>query len=255
MTANQLASASTQTVSEASRASEVAITYLALPSLFTLADQSRWPEERTRACQVPYCAAGVGSSLVCATTGPAGPLSFEDATAGFVSAVEPVREHARQSGVSLIIEITNQLRDDLGFVSTLRDAVLVARLAGIGTCADLLWCCRERELRETVGYSLDVIELVQVSDCEVGATSMPCRVVPGDGAVPLERPIRWLLEAGYDGLVDLELVGPRIDAEGASATQSNTDAAWSLTGRESASHRHTLASACFVHYSEPARKA
>ena len=38
--------------------------------------------------------------------------------------------------------------------------------------------------------------------------------VPGDGAIPLERLLGELLEAGYTGVFDLELVGPRIESEG-----------------------------------------
>jgi hypothetical protein len=32
--------------------------------------------------------------------------------------------------------------------------------------------------------------------------------------MPLARLFDWLLSAGYDGAFDLELIGPRIDAEG-----------------------------------------
>jgi len=38
--------------------------------------------------------------------------------------------------------------------------------------------------------------------------------VPGDGDIPLRRIIGWLLDAGYRGVFDLELVGPAIEAEG-----------------------------------------
>jgi len=38
--------------------------------------------------------------------------------------------------------------------------------------------------------------------------------VPGDGAIPLRQVIEWLLNAGYKGAFDVELIGPRIDREG-----------------------------------------
>ena len=56
--------------------------------------------------------------------------------------------------------------------------------------------------------------LVQVSDYVYGDRSMPCRAVPGDGAIPLKQILEWTLRAGYAGTFDLELIGPRIDAEG-----------------------------------------
>jgi sugar phosphate isomerase/epimerase len=56
--------------------------------------------------------------------------------------------------------------------------------------------------------------LVQVSDYVLGDRGFPCRAVPGDGGIPLEEIISWILEAGYQGPFDLELFGPRIEREG-----------------------------------------
>ena len=56
--------------------------------------------------------------------------------------------------------------------------------------------------------------LVQASDYVLGDRTAPCRAVPGDGAIPLERLLGDILDAGYTGVFDLELVGPRIEAEG-----------------------------------------
>jgi sugar phosphate isomerase/epimerase len=55
---------------------------------------------------------------------------------------------------------------------------------------------------------------VQVSDYAVGTLSTPNRLVPGDGDIPLARIIGHVLDAGYEGVFDLELVGPRIEDEG-----------------------------------------
>ena len=56
--------------------------------------------------------------------------------------------------------------------------------------------------------------LVQISDYVLGDRATPNRAVPGDGMVPNEWLVRELLDAGYAGMFDLELVGPRIEAEG-----------------------------------------
>jgi sugar phosphate isomerase/epimerase len=53
-----------------------------------------------------------------------------------------------------------------------------------------------------------------VSDFAVGTLSTPNRLVPGDGDIPLARLLGQLLDAGYEGVFDLELIGPRIDEEG-----------------------------------------
>jgi sugar phosphate isomerase/epimerase len=56
-----------------------------------------------------------------------------------------------------------------------------------------------------------------VSDYVYGDRTAPCRAVIGDGAIPLEHLIGELLDAGYKGVFDLELLGPRIQQEGAAA--------------------------------------
>jgi sugar phosphate isomerase/epimerase len=57
-------------------------------------------------------------------------------------------------------------------------------------------------------------QLVQVCDYVYGDRSLPSRAVPGEGAIPVRRILEWTLQAGYTGAFDLELIGPRIDAEG-----------------------------------------
>jgi len=56
--------------------------------------------------------------------------------------------------------------------------------------------------------------LVQLCDYVPGDRTTPCKSVPGDGVIPLERIVGDLLELGYQGVFDLELVGQRIVAEG-----------------------------------------
>jgi sugar phosphate isomerase/epimerase len=51
----------------------------------------------------------------------------------------------------------------------------------------------------------------------LGTLATPDRAVPGDGDVPIRPQLGWLAESGYPGPVELELVGPRITAEGPAA--------------------------------------
>lgn len=185
-----------------------------LPAAFTLSRPECWEAETARAVALVDQVAELGGSLLVITAGPPGPLDFESAAAAFGRSVGPLREYAARRAVTVAVEVCNQLRDDLGFLYTLRDALDLARECGIAVCADLLWCRAERGLSRTLREGIDDIALVQVSDCAVGATAMPCRLVPGDGAMPLERLLGQLLEAGYRGPFDLELLGPEIDREG-----------------------------------------
>jgi sugar phosphate isomerase/epimerase len=65
-----------------------------------------------------------------------------------------------------------------------------------------------------VQRALPRTELIQLSDYVLGDRALPGRAVPGDGVIPLETFITQALAGGYAHGFDLELVGPRIDAEG-----------------------------------------
>jgi sugar phosphate isomerase/epimerase len=207
----------TEAVAGAAHATGVSIAYLIIPSMFTLDRPERWDMEAERMRVAIDACVEVGTRILYATTGPAGRMSFEEAASAFTAAAKTVGRFAAERGVTLLVEPTSGLRADLGFLTSLRDTVDVAAAANLEVCADLLWCWRERDLATTVSESVDAIGLVQVSDCEAAPPSLPCRLVPGDGAVDLERPVRLLLDAGYDGLFDVELLGPAIDAEGIEA--------------------------------------
>ena len=148
------------------------------------------------------------------TTGPAGPLPWEEAADALEAALAPVLAEARSRGVPFAIEHTNSLRVDVGFVHTLADAIDLARRLDAGVCMEVNACWAERGLADTITAGADRLRLVQVSDFAVGTLSTPNRLVPGDGDIPLERILGQVLAAGYDGCFDLELIGPRIDEEG-----------------------------------------
>lgn len=159
-------------------------------------------------------AKAISSQTVYMTTGGRGALTWEEAAQRFCAAVAPCAAEARQLGVELLIEPAPALYTDLHLVHTLRDTALLAEQAGIGVCIDIFSCWTEPALRESIQRVGKRCHLVQVSDYVLGDRALSCRAVPGDGAIPLERIIGWILESGFTGAFDLELIGPRIDKEG-----------------------------------------
>jgi sugar phosphate isomerase/epimerase len=159
-------------------------------------------------------AAAVGAGVVYACSGGIGKHGWDEALAGYCAQIAPLAALARQLGVRLGVEPTNPLRTDVSFVFTFRDAVDLARAAGVDIVLDLYSCWYERGLGDLVRKNLDLVALVQVSDFAVGTLDTPNRVVIGDGDVPLERLLGMLLDAGYQGVFDLEILGPRIEEEG-----------------------------------------
>ena len=172
-------------------------------------------EAATRLNQAIEAAVLLGAPALYIVTGGRGALDWEAAAERLAELIAPCRELADARGVRLLVETANAFNADIHFAHTIEDTVRLAEIAGIGVCIDLGACWFEGDLKRKFAAAMPLTGLVQVSDYVPGDRCTPCRAVPGDGAVPLERQLGWLLEAGYTGVFDLELVGPRIEAEGA----------------------------------------
>ena len=199
------------------RASGLQISTMLHPLWFTLHDRSAWESERAAIVQTLDAGHQLSAATLYGTTGPRGPLTWEEAAEAFVEAVAPVADYAESLGLPMLLEQTPPMFADYNFVFTLQDTVRLAEMAGVGLCLDLYHFWGESDLKATIQRAVPRTHLVQVSDYTIGDRSFPARSVPGDGVIPLERMLRWVFDAGYDGLIDFEMMGPRIDAEGPEA--------------------------------------
>ena len=116
--------------------------------------------------------------------------------------------------MAVALETTSQMRQEYGFVSTLRDLVRLSEECDLEICADMYWCWREPDLPQSVAAAVPRLRIVQLADYTFGTTVTPDRRVPGDGVAHLRWVVELLLRSGFRGPWDLELVGPHIDAEG-----------------------------------------
>lgn len=181
---------------------------------FHLSAPEQWEQQRERLMRALDAGVTVGAECLVVTTGPAGALSWKAAADALEQAIEPVLQEARSRGLPFALEHTNSLRVDVGFVHTLHDVVDLADRLDVGVCMEINACWAERGLDATIAEGVDRFRLVQVSDFAIGTLSTPNRLVPGDGDIPLARILGQVLEAGYEGCFDLELIGPAIEAEG-----------------------------------------
>jgi sugar phosphate isomerase/epimerase len=156
----------------------------------------------------------LGAQSIYMTTGGRGGLDWEGAARRFAELVEPAVADAAGRGMRLLIETTSPFYVDRHIAHTLADTITLAEHAGIGICAELFYIWTEADLLGQLRRAMPRCGLVQVSDYVLGDHLMPSRAVPGDGAVPLETIVGSMLDAGYTGRFDIELIGPRIDAEG-----------------------------------------
>jgi len=177
-------------------------------------DPDTWIEPRAQLRARIEQAAQLGAKSIYMTTGGHGELTWEQAATTFAGIIAPCVERAQAAGVRLMIENAPALYADTHIAHTLRDTIALAQIADIGICIDLVGCWTEAGLRSLIEQAVPRCGLVQVSDYVAGDRSLPARAVPGDGNLPLARILGWLLETGYDGAFELELLGPRIDREG-----------------------------------------
>lgn len=160
-------------------------------------------------------AAELGARSIYMLTGGHGGFAWEDAANCFCEAIAPCVDQAKAAGVELAIENASALYAELHIAHTLADTITLAEMANVGVCIELFFCWAEAELPKLFERAMPRCQLVQLSDYIYGDRALPARAVPGDGAIPLESIIKLLHDTGYKGAFDLELLGPRIDAEGA----------------------------------------
>jgi sugar phosphate isomerase/epimerase len=151
-------------------------------------------------------------------------MPTDEAYRVLVESLKPVSAYARSKGVRLAIENNSIATRGHGFIHSLADAADLAHDADIEICLELQNCWYERKLAQLFKENVERFMMVQVSDFKVGEEMRLNRRVPGDGSIPLEWMLGHLLNAGYRGFFDIEILGPSIEAEGyASAIGRSTE--------------------------------
>lgn len=162
-------------------------------------------------------AESIRAESITMTTGGRGALSWADAAGRFVEAIAPCATRAREAGVKLAVEPTSHLYADASIVHRLADTVTIAQQAGISLGIDIFACWFDSDIEEAIADAGPFAALVQISDHVAGDRGLPCRAVPGDGMVPFDRLIPAIVASGCTGPFDLEIIGPRLNAEGQEA--------------------------------------
>lgn len=173
-----------------------------------------WAPERAALSRVIEAAAALGGNSVYMMCGGHGSLIWEEAAEEFARAVAPCAALAEAVGVKLLVEPAPPLYADGHIAHSLRDTLALAEIAGLGVCIDLYSCWFEADLKRTIERAMPHCHLVQISDYKYGDRAYPSRAIPGEGDIPLKRIMGWILDAGYLGNFDFELIGPRIAEAG-----------------------------------------
>jgi sugar phosphate isomerase/epimerase len=190
------------------------IEYVVHPLYTPVDDEARWETEVRDLLAAVDAAYALGARSVYFCSPPAGALRWEQAAVEFARRLDPVRIRAAQHGVELAVEAVHSSRPEIGFIHTARDAFYLAQIIDTSVCLDLYVHWNERGFAEVVAENLARLAIVQVSDFVMGGRCQPDRVPPGDGDLHMARVLGDVLDAGFDRVVDIELLGPRIEAAG-----------------------------------------
>ena len=180
---------------------------------FELRDPASWDATRSAHRRAIDLVADAGGHSIYFTPGRTTCLSWAEDLDRLTDAVAPTVAHARDRGVLAAIEPS--IRTSVSFVTTLRDAIDVAARTGIGIVADFGNMWMERDFRETLARAMPRIALMQIGDMVIGATGRPApggRAHVGEGELPLHRMMQDVLDAGYSGVFDLEVVAANFAA-------------------------------------------
>jgi sugar phosphate isomerase/epimerase len=223
---------------KAVKAGDFDVVYLNYGIGAEVTDDSEWRGDESTLLRMIDAAAELDAACIYFSPGPPGQVRWEEAVDRLGMHLSRVKAAADEHHVAIGLENTVSSRPELGFLHSVRDATTAARQIGVGVCVDLYGCWVEPGLVRTLRDNVELVHLVQVSDFIVGTLVQPNRWVPGDGDLPLERLLNDVLDAGYGGPLDLELLGPAIAAEGprpalARGTRWMTE---TLERRQAASH-------------------
>jgi sugar phosphate isomerase/epimerase len=195
-----------------------------------LRDPSSWDTARAGLNEGLDLAAATGCISAYCPPGRSTGKPWREVLDAYAQVVAPSVSYAQERGLRLSMEPS--LRADASFVNTLRDAVDVAERTGVGLIIDFGNCWMERDLQEVLKRATPHIALVQICDVIIGSAMKPSlggRVHIGNGELPIRRLMDEVLNTGYQGLFDLEVLGPSIEAEGyASALRRGVDRASTL---------------------------
>lgn len=175
---------------------------------FDLADRANWDRTRADHLQAIDLVAEYGGHSIYFTPGRTTGAAWRDDLETLAEAVAPTVAYGRERGVLAAIEPS--LRTSVSFVNTLRDAIDAAERTGLSLIADFGNMWMERDFRETLARAMPHIALMQIGDVVIGS---PGKAPPGgrahvgEGELPLRRMMRDVLDAGYTGVFDLEVVG------------------------------------------------
>ena len=174
---------------------------------FDLRDPETWDRTRAQHRHAIDLVASIGGHSIYFTSGRTVRCDWDEDLGLFAEAVAPSLAYANDQGVLCAFEPTQ--RTSVSFVTTLADAIDAAECTGLKIVADFGNNWMERDLPSLLERAMPHIALMQIGDMVIGSSGKPPpggRAHIGQGELPLKRMMQDVLDAGYAGVFDLEVV-------------------------------------------------
>ncbi len=184
---------------------------------FAVDDPKLWPNRFDTLKRSVETAGLLGAGCLVLLTGPAGQLSYEEASKRFLEQLDDLLPFARDVAVPIALESHVSLRIDVSFAHRLDDVLDLVEAVGsphFGACCEVTHVFPERGFYRNLVDRAGRLLHVQTGDFKPGTLATSQRVPLGDGAIDLPRVFQALDQGGYDRYLELELLGSEIEALG-----------------------------------------
>ncbi|MFM5907386.1 MAG: sugar phosphate isomerase/epimerase family protein [Novosphingobium sp.] len=174
---------------------------------YDLASPASWDATRASHREAIDLVAGIGGHSIYFTPGRTLRLNWQEDAGLLAEAAAPTVAYGREKGVKVAIEPTQ--RTSVSFITSLADAVDMADMSGLTIVADFANIWTQRDLGQVFRRAMPHIALIQIDDVIIGSSGRPApggRAHIGKGELPVKRFMQDVLDAGYAGVFDLEVV-------------------------------------------------
>ena len=185
--------------------------------LYDLTDPAHFTTRQEQALHYLDIAAELGVDCVTAEVAPRGELSWDEAARHVVEQTVAVIPEIRARNLRLAIEPVHPIRQDVSFINMAADAVEIVRRVddpSFGYLFDTYHLWWQRGIEELARESADHVFCVQVSDHKAVTLRTQDRAMPGQGIIPLHRLLQALVDGGYAGWWELEVISDQNAAMG-----------------------------------------
>jgi len=182
---------------------------------FTGADGRTLKESVVDGMAAIESAANLGAANLIVYSGARGGHTHNHARRLLLSALKELAPPAEELGVRLALEPMHPgCGGDWTFVHTFEDSLAVIEQVGspaLGLVIDVYHLGFDGRFLDVLSANSHAVALLQIGDAQDEPKDEQDRRPLGDGRLPLADALRRMNEAGYDGWVEIELIGPGIE--------------------------------------------